>query len=275
MKRFGWSALVLALILTACGNPTPAVISPASPAPVQEIIVSDPDLVIASAVVLPVQVTQLGFTISALVKEVLVKEGDGVQAGQTLIVLDAPELEFAVVAAEAAYKSASLHAKLQDADRVKVVNQYTGRVTFVSLSGEVKIKAESKAAQAQAALESAQASLAQTILIAPFDGTVTSIGVIPGELAQADQIVLTLARLDTLQIETTDLSERDIVRVKIGQRVNVSIAALDVTVTGKVIRISPIAKTIGGDVVFPVTIQLDKQPAGLLWGMTAEVEISK
>ena len=54
-----------------------------------------------------------------------------------------------------------------------------------------------------------------------------------------------------------------------------SIAALDVTVKGKVIRISPIAKTIGGDVVFPVTIQLDKQPAGLLWGMTAEVGISK
>lgn len=275
MKRFGWSARVLVIILTACGNPTPAVIAPASPAPVQEIIVSDPDLVIASAVVVPVQVTQLGFTISALVKEIAVSEGEQVQAGQTLIVLDVPELEYAVIAAEAAYKSASLHAKLQDADRVKVINQYTGRVTFVSLPGEVKIKAESKAAQAQAALESAQASLAQTILIAPFDGTVTSIGVIHGELAQADQTVLTLAKLDTLQIETTDLIERDIVRVKIGQRVNVSITALDVTVSGKVIRISPIAKTIGGDVVFPVTIQLDKQPVGLLWGMTAEVEISK
>ena len=275
MKRFGWSTLVLAIILTACGTPTPAVISPALPTPVQEISVSDPDLVIASAVVLPVQVTQLGFTISALVKEIAVSEGQQVQAGQTLIVLDVPELEYAVIAAEAAYKSASLHAKLQDADRVKVVNQYTGRVTFVSLPREVKIKAESKAAQAQAALESAQASLAQTILIAPFDGTVTSIGVIHGELAQADQTVLTLAKLDTLQIETTDLSERDIVRVKTGQRVIVSITALDVTVSGKVIRISPIAKTISGDVVFPVTIQLDKQPAGLLWGMTAEVEISK
>jgi hypothetical protein len=26
-------------------------------------------------------------------------------------------------------------------------------------------------------------------------------------------------------------------------------------------------------VVYPVTIELDEQPAGLLWGMTAEVEI--
>ncbi|MDP2777283.1 MAG: HlyD family efflux transporter periplasmic adaptor subunit, partial [Anaerolineales bacterium] len=88
-----------------------------------------------------------------------------------------------------------------------------------------------------------------------------------------DQVVLTLATLDKLQIETTDLSERDITRVKIGQKVNLSIEALDVTVTGKVIRVSPIAKTVGGDVVYPVTIELDKQPAGLLWGMTVEVQI--
>ena len=54
---------------------------------------------------------------------------------------------------------------------------------------------------------------------------------------------------------------------------NVYIEALDVNITGKVIRISPIAETIGGDVVFPVTIELDEQPEGLLWGMTAEVEI--
>ena len=100
-----------------------------------------------------------------------------------------------------------------------------------------------------------------------------SINVIPGELVQVDQAILTLATLNDLQIETTDLSERDIARVKTGQNVNVYIEALDVTITGKVIRISPISKTVGGDVVYPVTIKLDEQPEGLLWGMTAEVEI--
>lgn len=275
MKRIGWSILALTSILTACGNPTPALVSPVAPAPVNESIVSDPEVVIASAVAAPVQVSQLGFTLSALVKEVAVSEGEQVQAGQTLIVLDVPELEYAVIAAEAAYKSASINAKLQDADYVKVVNQYTGRVTFVSLPYEVKFKAIAKADQTQALLESAQANLAQAALLAPYDGIVASINVIPGELVQVDQVVLTLATLDKLQIETTDLSERDIARVKTGQPVEVFIMALDVTVTGKVIRISPIAKTVGGDVVYPVTIQLDQQPAGLLWGMTAEVEISK
>ena len=46
--------------------------------------------VTASAVILPVQVTELGFILPALVKEISVKAGEQVQAGQTLAVLDTP-----------------------------------------------------------------------------------------------------------------------------------------------------------------------------------------
>ena len=95
-----------------------------------------------------------------------------------------------------------------------------------------------------------------------------------GGTVQANQTVLVLANLDHLQITTTDLSERDVPAVQVGQSVNVYIESLDATVTGKVIRISPISETVGGDVVYPVTIELDEQPDGLLWGMSAEVEIS-
>ena len=274
MKRFAWSTvLILTIMLTACGSPTPSAVSPAPPASVEVVNISSPDVVIASASIVPAQVAQLGFTISALVKEIAVKEGDKVQAGQPLIVLDTSELEFAVMAAESAYQSASINAELQDADRVKVVNKNTGRVTYVSLPHEVQLKAESKAAQALSALDVAKANLALGTLNAPFNGAVASINVIPGELVQVDQAILTLATLNDLQIETTDLSERDIARVKIGQGVTIYIEALDMTITGKVIRISPISETVGGDVVYPVTIKLDDQPEGLLWGMTAEVEI--
>ncbi len=272
MKRLIGSVCLI-ILLTACGSSTPAAVSPAASAPVENTVVFDSDGVIASAFVIPAQVSRLGFTISALVKDVAVREGGQAQAGQTLMTLDVPELEYAVIAAEAAYHSASLNAELQDADRVKVVNQFTGRVTFVALPHEVKFKAQSRAAASAAVLESAKANLAQATLAAPFAGTVASIDVIHGELVQAGQAILTFASLDALQIETTDLGERDILRVKIGQRVDVYIEALDVTVTGKVIRISPIPETVGGDVVYPVTIELDEQPDGLLWGMTAEVQI--
>ena len=273
MKRSIWPIL-LTIILTACGgNPTP-VAAPAAATTAEPIVVSDPNLVIASAKVLPVQVSELGFTISALVKEIAVNEGEQVQAGQPLIILDTPELEFAVIAAEQDYNSKSIAAELQKAEKVLYVNPDTGKRRWYSLPREVYLKALSVADQSKAVWDSAAASLTQNTLLAPYAGTVVDIQVIPGETVQSSQTVLTLADLDHLQIKTTDLSERDITRVKIGQSVDVYIEALDVIVAGKVVNISPIAETVGGDVVFPVTIELSEQPEGLLWGMTAEVQIA-
>jgi HlyD family secretion protein len=110
-------------------------------------------------------------------------------------------------------------------------------------------------------------------LLAPYDATIASVDVIPGEYVNQNQTIITLATLNALQLETTDLSERDISKVKVGAPVEISIEALNQNVSGKVIGISPIADTVGGDVVFKVTIAFDEQPQGLLWGMTAEVTI--
>ena len=87
------------------------------------------------------------------------------------------------------------------------------------------------------------------------------------------QVVIVLAKLDNLEIETIDLSELNVSAVKVGQPVNVYVEALDKEFQGKVSAISPISNTIGSDVFFKVTIQLVEQPQGLLWGMSADVEI--
>ncbi len=271
MRRLILLAIGL-LVLTACASPTPAAPAPTA-APVEDVYVSSPDAVIASAEVEPAQVSQIGFTISALVKEIPVNEGDVVKAGDVLMVLNTPDLEFAIISAEADFNARTQAAELQKADKVLYVDPNTGFKRWYSLPPEVLQKAQAKADQAKATWDSALASFAQATIYAPFDGAVVDIAVIPGELVQVNQVVLVLADLNDLQITTTDLSERDIARVKIGQNVEVTIEALDVTVTGKVVRISPIAENVGGDVVYPVTIELDEQPDGLLWGMSAEVQI--
>ena len=61
--------------------------------------------------------------------------------------------------------------------------------------------------------------------------------------------------------------------VQIGQAANVFITPLAAEFSGKVIDISRISSTVGGDVVFKVTVDLDEQPQGLLWGMSADVKI--
>jgi RND family efflux transporter MFP subunit len=261
MKRFYWSTLLsLTAVLASLVNPVFAAHAQRG-------------TVVASAVIVPVQVTELGFVTSALMKEITVKEGAQVRAGQTLAVLDIPELQFAVIAAEAALRSAQGEEKVQSYRRVK--DRRHGRVYFDVVPPEVREIAHARVQQTQAALELAQATLAQTTLVAPHDATVVSVMAVPGEFVQQNQVVLILATLNTLQIETTDLSERDITKVKIGDPVNILIDALNAEVSGKVIRISPIANTLGGDVVYTVTISLDEQPNGLLWGMTAEVMIGE
>jgi HlyD family secretion protein len=201
----------------------------------------------------------MSFMLSGPVQDVLVKEGDAVIAGQTLVTLYAPDLHLAVVAAEAEVKAKEA--------------EYITWIPRLDRPPERREQARAEMEQAKARLETARALLAQASLLAPFDATVVEITIHEGELAQPGQTVITLGDIADMQFETIDLSERDIPEVQIGQPASVFIEALDVIATGRVIRVSPLPDTIGGDVVYPVLIELDEQPQGLLWGMSAEVEI--
>ena len=229
--------------------------------------------IVASAVFVPAQVSKLGFVTSGLVKEVLVNKGDSVKAGDVLIALDAPELQFTVTAAEAALRSAQANAELQRYGRIK--EQRNGKIFWTQLPKEYIEIADIQVRQAQAALEIAQAALAQITLVAPFDGVVASIDVAQGEFIEQGRVAVTLAVLNNLRVETTDLSERDIAKVNVGDSADVFVESLNQTVNGTVIAISPVANTVGGDVVFKVTIELAEQPRGSLWGMTLEVNLSE
>jgi HlyD family secretion protein len=125
----------------------------------------------------------------------------------------------------------------------------------------------------RSALEVVEASIAQGTLTAPLEGTVVEVNVSSGEYVQPAQAVVVIADLQNLKIETTDLSELNVAAVKIGQPARVYVEALDDEYSGKVTAISPLSDTIGGDVVFKVTIQLDEYPPDLRWGMSADVEI--
>src|SRR5262249_37824980 len=144
-------------------------------------------IVTASAVVVPSQVSHLGFMISALVKEVNVRKGDKVKAGQALVVLDTPDLEYEVAAAEAAYRSAQSNAELQGYRRTK--DRRHGRTFFDVVPPEVRQIADAQTRAAQAVLEIAQANLAEGTLTAPYDGTVADVSAAPGESVQAGQVV--------------------------------------------------------------------------------------
>ena len=133
--------------------------------------------------------------------------------------------------------------------------------------------AEAQLKDAEAQLGVVRSQLGSASLNAPISGTAVSVDILPGEAVLPGQTIVTLADLSELRVETTDLSERDVAQVAVGQEVSVYIEALDLDVPGIVARISPGADVVGGDVVYTVLIELDEQPAGLRWGMTVEVNI--
>jgi multidrug resistance efflux pump len=128
--------------------------------------------------------------------------------------------------------------------------------------------------QAQVAVDTAQAQLDQLQLIAPFEGTIGTVYVRSGELAQPGQSIVTLGNLGSLRVETTDLSETDIARVKEGQPVKVTFDALPgKTLSGKVARVAPMSTPGQSAVNYVVTVQLDEIDPALRWGMTAFVDV--
>jgi HlyD family secretion protein len=126
--------------------------------------------------------------------------------------------------------------------------------------------------QAKDNLRAAQENLDATRLISPISGTVAVIEVIPGDYAPPGRILAVVIDTTKLHVETTDLSERDVSKVQVGQQVTVFVKATNEEITGRVTAISPLADTLGGDVVYKTTIQLDSLPEGLLAGMSVDVQ---
>ncbi|MGD0706930.1 MAG: HlyD family efflux transporter periplasmic adaptor subunit [Anaerolineaceae bacterium] len=128
--------------------------------------------------------------------------------------------------------------------------------------------------QAQFALQTAQYNLNATKLVAPFAGGIAAVNASVGSYVSPGMVMVVISNTSQLHIETTDLSERDVPKVAVGQLATVTVKALNQDITGRVSAISPLADTLGGDQVYKVTIDLDKLPPGLLAGMSVVVQIT-
>ena len=261
MKRLITVHCLLITLLTACSS-----LSPSSPTPLPTVSLDAPspnessaDGLTASGVVVPYRAARLSFPAVGRVKSVDVKVGDKVTAGQTLVTLDTALLEARVREAQANWDVADI------------------QLRFLQRVGTAEQNMESAQAdldRAQALLDSAKAALeAQSALAAPFDATVVAVDAVAGETVVPGRVVVTLGDLSKFRIETTDLSELDVTRVKVGQTAQVFIEALNEEFEARVVDIALFSSTLGGDVVFTVTIELSKQPPGLRWGMSADVTI--
>ena len=127
---------------------------------------------------------------------------------------------------------------------------------------------------ARVTVDQVQRQVEQTQLLAPFDGTVVQIDARVGEHVAPGVPVITLADLDHLLVETTDLDELDLARVRVGQGVDLTFDALSEAVLhGTVTRIADRASTGRVGANFVVFIELHDPDQRLRWGMSAFIDI--
>ena len=127
----------------------------------------------------------------------------------------------------------------------------------------------------EARLEAAEAGVAAFSVIAPFDGVVADLNAKLGGSINAGEPAVTVADFSQWLVQTTDLTEIDVVNLEEGQPVSVSLDAIpDAELTGEILSIGQTFAENQGDVVYEVTILLTDTLPNMRWGMTAAVTFS-
>ena len=124
----------------------------------------------------------------------------------------------------------------------------------------------------QARLKAAETGVAAFSIIAPFDGVVTEVNVAEGEQVNPQTWAVKLADTTSWDVETSDVTELEVVNIQEGQNVSFTADALPgVTMNGVVTEISQSSYTQNGDVIYTVRIQANEVDPRVRWGMTVEV----
>ena len=142
-------------------------------------------------------------------------------------------------------------------------------------SGE-KAVAEAQYEAARANLDAARAALANVELRAPFGGTVAGLSARVGETIPSGQVVVTIADFSSWIVNTTDLTEIDVVKIAEGQPATVTLDAIpDTALSGTILSIGQTFTERQGDVVYEVTVALTDTLPNMRWGMTAAVKLAE
>lgn len=234
--------------------PEPTATQVVSAGPADEVAV-----ITAEGRVEPARHANLAFRAGGRVSEVLVAVGDPVEAGQSLMRLEDRELLAQREQAQAALAAAIAQEALLPDDAPDAQQDL----------------AQAQIDQAEAALALAGAAVDEATLRAPFAGTLVSLRAEPGEVVGPGQPAVVLADLRGWRVVTVDVREEDAVGFRVGQAVTVTFAALPdaLAATGTVSAIDLSASQYQGDVTYNVTVDLDRAPSALAWGMTAFLEL--
>jgi RND family efflux transporter MFP subunit len=173
-----------------------------------------------------------------------VTEGSRVKAGQVLGKVDLAELDSRVAERNAMLGSAK--AQLVQAERTHESNLRLADQKFISSNALESSRAALDTARAQlqaaqAQLNTTRVSLRDAALVAPISGVVAKRHVVPGEKLSAEQQIVTIVDLQTLEL-AGNVGTHEVSMLTPSMPVEVKVEGVDDTVRGKIARIAPAAE---------------------------------
>lgn len=252
------------LIAAGCSRPSVVATSATKPVVVQLAPIAYSDAAVpvrASGVLSRKTEADLSFKIGGVIEAVLVRAGDAVEPGQVLARLRLDEIEAQVAQARSARDKAQ-----RDLERAEKLTA-SGAVAVESLQ-DARTALEQATAQARVA----DFNRRFAVITAPSAGRVLRRAAEPDELVAAGKPVLGFASDADGWIVRAGLAERDVTRVQLGDRVEVTGACTENTIwPGRVTQISeavdPITRTT------QVEIALEAPPCSARSGFVAAVTL--
>jgi membrane fusion protein, multidrug efflux system len=201
------------------------------------------------------------------VRDVLVREGEAVKAGQILVRMDTSDYQARVEQARGALLAArgqlDIAAKARDNNKALLEKGFISKNAVDNATSQYEI-ARANVESAQGALDVAQKALSDTLIKAPISGLVSSRTVQPGEKVSPDNRLLDVVDLSGMELEAA-VPAAEIMRVALGQEVQVKLEGLPTPLAGKVARINPATQAGSRSVL--VYVQIDNPQAALRVGM--------
>lgn len=277
----------------------------------------EPQGLIAEGRLIPINSMEQSFSLSGQVIDVLIKDGEQVQAGQVLarlMVTSDAKLALARAEQEALSAQQALDALQASADLNLAQSQLSwlraqdgvdqaqasfdtnssdenralldAAVATEKLNEEAyqKIKdgqgvdpdqlsaAQARVKTASTAVDGAQEFIDAHVLKAAITGRVVDLAVQSGQRVAAGTSILQIVDFSGWNIETDNLTEMEIPKVSVGQKVEVVLDALpDIPLQGEVTQINARFEEKRGDITYTATIRLEQSDPRMRWGMTAAV----
>ena len=210
---------------------------------------------------------------SGTLMSLAVAEGSRVKAGQSIGEIDLSDLQTRVSERSAMVESAQ--ASLLEAERQHTANVGLASQNFISSTALQTSQARLDAARAM--LKSAQAQLSvsrigvkEASLAAPISGIVGKRHVVPGEKVSAEQQIVTLVDLGSLELAGS-VGTHEVSLLRPGQEVQVRVEGQREPVPGRIDRISPAAES--GTRAIGVVVSLDNKGERYRAGQYAQARV--